>query len=149
MLHKAALRRQFVYAFPVLTNASCGGRKGAVRDNIEWLAHRFCGFVILSALCTFCLHCIDNQANRACRHHLHTTTRLHFVCTMPALWLAPCQHASGMPKSCYGRQARRSEQQILLPPIVVLPPPRNQHIAELAECRQVQTGGDVIVAVCR
>ena len=44
----------------------------------------FCDFAILSALCTFCLHCVDNQADRACRHHLHTTT---LVCTLSARYL--------------------------------------------------------------
>ena len=74
------------------------------------------------------------------------------ICTQlhsSALRLALCLHAVSMPKSCYGRQARRSEQQILLPPIVVLPPPYNQHMTEWVGCRQVQTEGDVIVTVCR
>ncbi len=31
-------------------------------DNTEWPAHRFCDFAILSALYTFCLHCVDNQS---------------------------------------------------------------------------------------
>ena len=30
-------------------------------DNTEWSAHRFCDFAILSALYTFCMHCVDNQ----------------------------------------------------------------------------------------
>ena len=31
-------------------------------DNTEWSAHRFCDFAILSALYTFRMHCVDNQA---------------------------------------------------------------------------------------
>ena len=50
-------------------------------DNTEWSAHRFCDFAILSALYTFCLHCVDNQTIYECRHHLHTTT---LVCTLSA-----------------------------------------------------------------
>mgnify|MGYP007127096003 CR=1 FL=1 len=31
-------------------------------DNTEWPAHRFCDFAILSALYTFRMHSVDNQA---------------------------------------------------------------------------------------
>ena len=46
----------------------------------------FCDFAILSALYTFCMHCVDNQTFQECRHHLHTTT---LVCTL----FARCLHS--------------------------------------------------------
>ena len=45
-------------------------------------------FAVLSALCTFYMHCADIQQFKQCRHHLHASallyTRLHFstrICT--------------------------------------------------------------------
>ena len=45
-------------------------------------------FAVLSALCTFYMHCADTQQFKQCRHHLHASallyTRLHFstrICT--------------------------------------------------------------------
>ena len=42
-------------------------------------------FAVLSALCTFYMHCADIQQFKQCRHHLHASallyTRLHFLYT--------------------------------------------------------------------
>ena len=109
-------------------------------------------FVILP----FCLHSalfvctalIIKQIGRVdtiCTQLHSSALCLHDVCTSVSTVSARDLHA----EVCYGRQARRSEQQILLPPIVVWSPPHNQHMAEWVGCRQVQTEGGVIVAACR
>ena len=48
-------------------------------------------FAVLSALCTFYMHCADIQQFKQCRHHLHASallyTHLHFsthICTFSA-----------------------------------------------------------------
>ena len=58
-------------------------------------------FAILSALCTFYMHCADIQQFKQCRHHLHASTlslhasallytRLHFLYTPQKEWNAFC-----------------------------------------------------------
>ena len=96
---------------------------------------------VCTALIIKCFRSVDTICTQL---HLSALC-LHDVCTSVSTVSARDLYA----EVCYGRQACRSEQQILLPPIVVWPPPHNQHMAEWVGCRQVQTGGDVIVTVCR